>query len=62
MAIFLHSREGVMQGEPIEMILYGIGILPLIKNLKRDISDVTQLCYTDNSGDVDTFRDNRDLF
>ena len=34
-ARFLHSREGVTQGGPPEIIVYGIGILLLIKKLKR---------------------------
>ena len=49
MAIFIHSREGVAQGDPLAMITYGIGILPLIKNLKLEITDITQPCYTYNS-------------
>ena len=32
------------------MIAYGIGILPLIKNLKREIPDITQSCYADDAG------------
>ena len=28
-------RQGVTQGDPLAMIVYGIIILPLIKNLKR---------------------------
>ena len=54
-ASFMHSREGVMQGEPLTMISYGIGILPLIKNLKQETPDVTQPWYTDNSGALGTF-------
>ena len=38
-----------MQGGPLTMMAYGIGILPLIKNLKRKIPDVTQPCYADNA-------------
>ena len=37
------------QGVTLAMITYGIGILPLIKNLKRDIPDVTQPWYADNA-------------
>ena len=37
------------QGEPLEMITYGIGILPLINNLKYEIPDVTHTGYTENA-------------
>ena len=43
------------QGEPLGMIVYGIGILPLIKNLKGEITDVTQTWYADDAGAVGTF-------
>ena len=42
MASFMHSREGVTQGNPLAIIVYGIGIFPLPNNLKREIPDVTQ--------------------
>ena len=54
-ASFLHIREGVMQGYPPVMIAYGTGILPLIKNLKQEISDVTQPWYADDAGALGTF-------
>ena len=44
-----------MQGDPTAMIAYGIGILPLIKNLKREIPDVNQPWYSDNSVALGTF-------
>ena len=50
MASILHSREGVTQRGPLAMIAYGIGILPLIKNIKREIPDVTQPCHYDDAG------------
>ena len=43
------------QGGPLEMIAYGIGILPLIHNLKREIPDVTHPLYADDAGALGTF-------
>ena len=43
------------QGGPLAIIEYGIGILPLINNLKREIPEVTQPCYADDSADLGTF-------
>ena len=37
------------------MIVYGIGILALVKNLKREIPDVTQPWYADAAGYLGTF-------
>ena len=52
---FLHSMEGVAQGDPLAMIAYGVSILPLIKNLKREIPAVTQPWYADDAGAFCTF-------
>ena len=30
---FLHSKEGVTQGDPLIMISYGIGFLPIIRDI-----------------------------
>ena len=48
-ASIIHSREGVTQGGTIAMIVYMIGILQLIKNLKRVIPNITQPWYDDNA-------------
>ena len=37
------------------MIAYGIGILPLINNLKQEIPDVPQPWYADDAGALGTF-------
>ena len=37
------------------MIAYRVGIIPLIKNLKRKISDVTHTWYADDAGALGTF-------
>ena len=54
-ASFLHIKEGVIQGVPLAMIVYGIGILPLINNLKQEIPCVTQPWYSDDAGSLGTF-------
>ena len=44
---FLHSKEGVTQGDPFAMIAYGIGVLSLIRDLRRAHPHVTQPWYSD---------------
>ena len=39
---FLHSKEGVTQGDPLAMITYDIGFLPLI----RELQDSHPPCHT----------------
>ena len=41
------------KGDPLAIIAYGISILTLIKNIKREIPDVTQTWYT---GDIRALR------
>ena len=55
MTSIIHSREVLTQGDPIVMIAYGIGIIPLINNLKREIPDVTQPWYAVNASDLGMF-------
>ena len=47
---FLHSKEGVTQGDPLAMIAYGIGVPPLIRELWGANSPVTQPWYADDAG------------
>ena len=54
-ATFMHIREGVTQGEALAMVAYGLGVLPLIKNLKIAYPDVTQPWYDDNAGALGKF-------
>ena len=51
----INSGDGVMQGDPLSMITYRIGILALIKNIKMEIPDFTQTWYADNAGALGTF-------
>ena len=32
---FLHSKESVTQGDPLDIIAYGIGVLPIIRELRN---------------------------
>ena len=52
---FLHSNEGVTQGDPLSMIAYSIGVLPLIRELQDVHPCVTQPWYADEAGAEGTF-------
>ena len=47
---FLHRKEGVTQGGVLAMIAYGIGFLPLIKELRDVHPCVTHTWYADDAG------------
>jgi hypothetical protein len=59
---FLHSKEGVTQGDPLSMYAYGIGILPLIRILKARFPAVEQPWYTDYAGAGRKFDEIRRFF
>ena len=46
----LLSQEGVPQGDPLAMIAYGIGVLPLIREIRGAHTRVTQPWYSDDAG------------
>ena len=43
------SKEGQIQGDPLSMFLYGIGILPLIRKLKQLHVDCIQPWFADDA-------------
>jgi hypothetical protein len=50
-AILIFSKEGVVQGDPLSMFAYGIGILTLIHQLKKEFPLlVEQPWYADDDG------------
>jgi hypothetical protein len=59
---FLYSKEGVIQGDPLSMFAYGIGILQLIHVLKADFPAVEQPWYTDDARAGWKFEDIRRFF
>jgi len=48
-ADILYSKEGVTQGDPLSMILYGIALLPLAETLKKALPSTTQPWYADDA-------------
>ena len=59
--IFLHSREGVTQRDPLAMVTYVIGVILLEKFLKVVYPEVTQPRYADDAGALGMF-DNIGLY
>ena len=53
----MHSKEGVTQGDPLAMIVYRIGVLPLIRELREAHPRVIQPWYADDAGAGGTFKD-----
>ena len=47
---FFNSKEVMTQGGPLAMIAYGIGVLPLTRELWGSHPRVTQLWYADDVG------------
>ena len=46
----IHSRVGVTQGEPLTVVDYGIGVLPLMKLLNSAYPGITQPWCADKAG------------
>ena len=46
----LFSKEGCTQGDPLAMIVYGIGMLPLVELLELNIPEIVQPWYADDAG------------
>ena len=44
------------------MVAYGLGFLPIIKNLKAEYPDITHPWYDENVGALGTFRKIEDYF
>jgi len=53
---FLHSAEGVPQGDPLAMVLHGLTVLPLIRDLKREFPDLTHVWFVDDGNACGTFQ------
>ena len=52
----LHRKEGVTQGDPVVMIINGIRVLPLIRELWDGHPCITDTWYDDDSSAEGTFK------
>ena len=57
----LTSREGVTQGDPLSMVLYGLGLLPLAEVIREADPGVIQPWYANNVSMWGTIRRNTKL-
>ena len=51
----------MIQGDPLYMVAYGIGVLPLTKHLIMAYPGITQPWYDDDAGALGTFN-NMELY
>ena len=53
-AELLYSREGVVQGDPLSMLLYGAALTPMAQTLRADAPTVVQPWYADDAAMLGT--------
>ena len=53
---FLFIKRGVTQRDPLVMVVYGLRISPLIRELRKAHPVVTQTWYADDAGGGVTFK------
>lgn len=56
-AIIISSQTGTTQGGPESMIAYGVGILPMIRQLKTEFPNILQVWYADDGGAKGTLQE-----
>ena len=48
-AIVLLSREGVTQGDPLSMVVYGLTLVPLAETVRGEVPDLVHAWYADDA-------------
>jgi hypothetical protein len=60
--LMIFSKEGVTQGCPLAMVAYGVGVLPLIRNLKERFPKLYQSWYADDASAAGTLKLIKEFF
>ena len=60
--LIILSKEGATQGDPLAMVMCGLGLLPLIRILKAEVPDLHQPWYADDAGAGGRFQNIRLYF
>ena len=45
---YYYSKEGVVQGDPLAMMIYAVTLLPLAERIRADVREVVQPFYADD--------------
>ena len=56
----IFSKEGVTQGDPIAMYMYGVGITPMIREMKKQCPEFKDSWYADDGPGQGHFEDMRE--
>jgi hypothetical protein len=51
-AFVIQSEEGLSQGDPLAMILYGVALLPLVEGLRQLVPEATTPWFADDSAAI----------
>jgi hypothetical protein len=51
-AFIILSEEGLSQGDPLAMILYGVALLPLVEGLRQAVPEATTPWFADDSAAI----------
>jgi hypothetical protein len=54
--VYIWSKQGVTQGDPLATFIYVMGMLPLTHQLKIEFPTVTQLCFADDAAAAGNFK------